>query len=119
MKRDFDCIRAVLLGLEALGDENARLWSKDVEGFDAETATYNIALLIDAGLIEGTCSKPLQGPRVCVAIRMTWAGHEFLDAIRAQPIWNQIKAVAREKGLSLTFDVVKAIAGQVVAAMLR
>jgi hypothetical protein len=119
MKRDFDCIRTILIALEALGDDRAYLRSAAMDGFDEETVTYNMHLLIQADLVEGQCSNPLSGPRSCVVQRLTWNGHEFLDNIRPQPIWNRIKAVAREKGLSLTFDAVKAIASSVIAATLK
>jgi hypothetical protein len=121
MKRDWDCIRAILLGLEGLGDESARLGSNAVAGFDGQTSAYHISLMIDAGLIEGTCITPAgsDDTKFCYAFRMTWAGHELLDAIRSNSIWHSVKSAAREKGLSLTFDIVKALAAHVVTLALK
>lgn len=121
MKRDWEVIRSILLGLEGLGDENARLASDQIAGIDNQTGAYHIALLIDAGLINGTCTNPSDRDteRFCYANSLTWQGHELLDSIRPQAVWQRIRAIAREKGLSLTFDVVKLVAGQVIGAMLK
>jgi hypothetical protein len=41
---------------------------------------------------------------------MTWEGHEFLDSIRDKPTWDKVKGRAAEKGATLSFELIKAIA---------
>jgi hypothetical protein len=55
----------------------------NTKSFDAETASYNMNLLLRAGPIEGKCSAMTVGiPLSCVALAMTWDGHELLDKMR-------------------------------------
>jgi hypothetical protein len=42
----------------------------------------------------------------------------LLDSIRQNSIWDKIKAKAREKGLDLTFDAVKALAAWAIKSTL-
>lgn len=49
---------------------------------------------------------------------LTWQGHKLLDTIISQPVWEKIKSTALEKGLELTFDVVKVLGAKVVALIL-
>jgi hypothetical protein len=89
MKRDLDLVRRILLHLEGEG-ENASPsgWSAFVEdGYDLPTIHYHVRLLHDAGLIEADEIVPGQWwPE-----RMTWAGHEFLDAARNEELWQETK----------------------------
>jgi hypothetical protein len=41
---------------------------------------------------------------------LTWDGHEFLDAIRNDTVWNKTKRVIADKGGSIPFDVLKDLA---------
>ncbi len=44
---------------------------------------------------------------------MTWEGHDFLDAIRNDTIWNRVKATVTEKGGGASVEVMKEIAIQI------
>jgi hypothetical protein len=117
MKRDWDCIRAILAALEGKGDTTSVVHANEVHGFDAETASYHMRLMIQAGLIEGSCSDEIGAPLDCSAIAMTWDGHELRDKTRSDTAWNKIKASAREKGVSLSFDLVKLLATKYVIGL--
>jgi len=58
------------------------------------------------GLRWNVCQDCLASP----VQNMTWAGYELLDAIRADSSWNRIGALAKEKGLDLSEEVIHAIA---------
>jgi hypothetical protein len=118
MKRDWDCVRAILAALESKGDTAGSLRPNQIEGFDAEAVSYNMKLLIEAKLVEGTCSKQLAGAYYCFASSMTWEGHELFDKIRSEGIWNKIKAAARERAIPLSFDVVKILAVEAVKGLI-
>lgn len=42
--------------------------------------------------------------------QITWEGHNFLDAIEKESIFNQVKAKIAEKGLGTSFEIFKALA---------
>jgi hypothetical protein len=116
MKRDWEVIRKILVEVEALPSANSQLRSDGLEGVDREVAGFNMGLLIDAGLVSGV-SLDTHSSRLCIARRLTWGGCEFLDAIRRDTMWNKIQETAREKGLDLTIDVVKAAAKSLVSQL--
>ena len=119
MKRNWDLIRKILLRAESLGDTQSHIDPDDVDGSDSENVSYHLHLLIEAGLLEGECVQGIDGPLRCYATSLTWEGHEFLDKIRSSGMWDKIKTVARKKGLSLSFDVIKAAATYAIASVLK
>lgn len=114
MKRDWNTIRRLLTLAEATPDAASVVSATEAEGVDAEKAAHHIRLLIDAGLADGEC----YGADACYLRGLTWAGCELLDAIRRESAWNRIREAARERGLDLTLDVVKALAIKITERML-
>lgn len=92
MKRNMDLVKAILLRLE-MGDPLG-----EIAGHSKQEIGYHVALLEDAGLIT---HEPYVNTDVSAAIlidtRMTWAGHEFLDAPRNDSFWERAKAITMEK----------------------
>lgn len=114
MKRDWDLVRKILLQLE----EQDHLGSDDVQGYDVRVVSYHVHLLNEAGLIKAAPTPRRMGSeQIWTASALTWNGHEFLDQIRADSIWGQIKRSAREKGLDLSFDVVRSLAKVFIESM--
>src|SRR6266498_192497 len=94
-------IRLLLLRME--GEEEV-----DLAAYTEEQLIYHSALLVEAGLIDGAIRTNAQGyPNGVASIRLTWKGHEFLDAARNDSIWQKTTGTVRSKGLSLTFDLLK------------
>lgn len=118
MQRDWDCIRAILLAVEALGDTQSAVQATSLPEYDAEKLSHHIRMMMEAGLVVGKCSQGMSGPLSCWATRLTWEGHEFLDKIRSDTVWNKVKGFVREKGLSLSFDVIKITAKHVIETLL-
>jgi hypothetical protein len=79
-----------------------------VEGYDRPNVAYHLALLHEAGLINGRVDHVFGDPipRVIVE-RLSWSGHEFLDAARNQTVWARTKAIVREKGGDIPFAVLR------------
>jgi hypothetical protein len=74
-----------------------------------EVLHYHLALISQRHLIE---SRHIHGldmayPQYHV-LSMTLAGHEILEVMRNDTMWGNIKNTVKEKGLSLTFDTIKA-----------
>jgi len=96
MKRDLDTIRSLLLKTES-----------STQAFQCESPEeiYNAVLLSDAGLIEARFAPPTF-PKMAVLLRLTWQGHDFLDAARNDTIWNTAKEKFLKPGISWTFSIV-------------
>ena len=77
------------------------------------TVPYHLELLADAGLVKGfRTAGDAYYPR-----SLSWQGHDFLDAIRDETVWNKTKGIMKGKGGSITFDVLKALATSVLKGM--
>lgn len=111
MKRDIDLIREILLKVE---EEPYRYWDLGIEleinGYSEEGLSYHVLLLKEAGLVEArTLATPGSRFLTYLPQRLTWAGHEFLDASRDDTIWEKAKSRLLEKSGGLAFDVLKAL----------
>ena len=113
MKRDWDTIREILTRLEEASESDDFL---QLEAFPSERAaevSYHMELLIEAGLINGEMSRTIDpGPAGFFATRLTWNGHEFLDAARNETVWNKAMTSLKEKSMTVPFEVLKAVVMQ-------
>ena len=117
MKRDLDLVRAVLLAAEAHDSPLATRLT--IPGYSQEQIDYHCQLLADAGLLDRCEWKPAPGAMPTImsgtrmTIRLTWQGHEFLDASRENRIWQAAKARVEQAG-GFTFDLLKAVLTELV-----
>jgi hypothetical protein len=96
MRRDMDLVRQVLLAVEANPSSTAPC-QLNVNGYSEEQLAYHTCLLHQAGLIEGIEEKNHYGPEVA-PVRLTWAGHEFLEAARELARWSEAKRLIGKLG---------------------
>jgi len=107
MKRDMELIRKIMINIQD-GD-----LSGGVLGYDDDTVNYHKALLEDKGLIEADVhyssrgDKPPDIPDMVMINRMTWEGHDFIDAIKNEDKWNKIKGFLKQAGKDLTIETIK------------
>lgn len=102
MKRDMDLIRLLLLETE--GEEPR----PDLTGYAEQQRIYHSALLIEAGLIHGIIRKDGKGlPAGTVRLRLTWAGHEFLDAARNDSIWKKAGEKIKQSGVQVSVAILE------------
>jgi|SRR6185437_3935760 len=117
MKRDMELVRKILFALES-GQQNAAF-----AGYDDDTVKYHKALVIEAGLTEGSSLKSGTGnrevPAAVMLTKLTWAGHEFLDTIRNDTVWAKTKQTFASKGLDMTLELVKSVASNIAAGLIR
>lgn len=88
MKRDMDQVRSLLLWMEEQDTDMFLL--QMLPGFPDQEATIGYVMMLESG---GFLSRSAKG-----TIRMTWAGHEFLDQVRDAEIWRKTKAGAEKVG---------------------
>jgi hypothetical protein len=121
MKRDLGLIRELLLKLEQLADAHG--WEMiepydpriQVEGYGVDEIEYNLQLVVERGLIEEPNGKPMQG---IMFRRLTWEGHDYLDAVRDPKIWHKTKEATDKVG-SWTFEIVKELAKSLIKSELH
>lgn len=108
MKRDMDLVRTILLEMEKqpLQGPDEQLTIGD---FDDETITYHVLLMHEAGLLAAIETQTLDGSVSCIPVRLTWEGHEFLEAIRDLARWGKLKSAMNQLG-GFVFDVGKTLA---------
>ena len=79
----------------------------------------HLELLIDAGLVNGRIARS-HGTRgdVISVTGLTWQGHEWIEMVRSQSVWNEAKSTVLEQGGVLTFELTKAVAAKLLRARL-
>ena len=110
MKRDMDLCRLILFKIE---DEyrSTALFNLQIDGYDIETIAYHCDLLFEADLIKSY--KPTYASDEIYFFSvgaLTWEGHDFLDKIRENTIWNRTKNSIKENALPMTLEVIKSVA---------
>ena len=108
MKRDPEIIRKLLLFFEEKPDVSlVEAKSIKVDGYDPGTIQYHIDLMYEAGFLSSETTSSSTSDRLIYALpfRLTWKGHEFLDAARSDTIWKKAKEVLGNKALTVSFEV--------------
>ncbi len=115
MNRDFELIRSLLFLFESKSD-STMLEHPEMDGFTDSQIAYHFRLLNDAGLLRCEPITSSTSNRVIrvLPFELTWEGHEFLDKIRADTTWNKIKNYSKDKGVTLSFSVVTALAKKMI-----
>lgn len=121
MQRDMELIRKILITIEKNYIDVALDYSKvNIDGYDMKTIAYHCSILYDAGLISDF--KGHYGGNELLLFwvgHLTWEGHEFLDQIENETVWNKTKATIKEKGIPFVLDAVKDIATAITASMIQ
>lgn len=94
MKLNYDCVREVLLYIEETLEYGKIIDSDDIElkSFEYTDIQYTIALLSESGYIKAIKIQTLSSSVPTFHISsMTMQGHELLDNIRDNTVWNKIK----------------------------
>ncbi|WP_423791593.1 DUF2513 domain-containing protein [Mitsuokella jalaludinii] len=70
--------------------------------------SLHIHLLLDAGFIEATDSIYLdENVDDFLITRITFAGYDYLDSIRSDSVWNEVKKRVASVGGSVSLEIVK------------
>jgi len=110
MKRDMDL---KLLKLESVPSEMGDVFSfspedkeVSVEGYTPAQIEYHLSLLREIRFIECPGSQPMLG---ITFSGLTWAGHDYIDAVRDPDIWRKTKQGAEAAG-GFTIDILRDLA---------
>ena len=101
MKRDMDLVRLILKKIEM--DEPL----KSIESFTQQQVDYHVAIMIEAHLVTGITGSSDNSTCVDFAFpnRMTWQGHDFLQAAKDDTKWKKAKDYISKNALPLTVTV--------------
>ena len=106
MKRDMDLVRLILLELEKAAAGQS-VSEPVIEGYDRETIADHCSILNDHELTSGY-NVFWAGNEIYSfsAGRLTWKGHEFIEAVRDQSKWGRIKQYAKDNGKELVLSTI-------------
>ncbi len=112
MKRDLELVRKLLFFFdEKPGPEHVEVPA--IPGYEEAAIKYHLVLLHDAGYLRCELVTSSSSDRVIYVLpfELTWSGHEFLDKIRNQFIWDEVIGKIKERGfLSASVDFIKKLA---------
>ena len=117
MKRDLDLVRQLLLQIEALpAGPPAQYRTSEIED---PVLLAHFELVIGAGLVNGKIARS-QGARgdVISISGLTWEGHEWIEMVRSQAVWNETRATLLDGAGALTYELTRAVAGKILRARL-
>lgn len=110
MKRDMELVRQILIAQE---DDNLEQWCDDMGHKYADREfekilLHHVELLVEAGFLEAVLTKNHRGEVSGASIqKLTWEGHDFLDAARNEKVWKKAMNKIATSGGAVTFALTK------------
>lgn len=121
MTRNWEIIRDILLRLESENSPNAYVNANSFDGLPEQEVAYNMRLLSDADCIEARIMNSSSGDgkiNAALAIRLKNSGHDLLDTMRNESVWNKVKEKFTSSGIDMTIELVVSVGKKIVEAML-
>ena len=119
MKRDFDLIREILLRVEQVDPEEPYIFRWEIDGYSEPVVLEHVKLLIDAGYVEGnyelSTAYHVMGT---IVSRLTMKGHDFLDTMRDDTVWNRTKSKIQKATGTTSLEIVKEVAASIARTMI-
>lgn len=115
-----DCIRDVLLEFETfhMGVYKVDAFQNCLSRYGEEQTLYTLIKLYEGGYINGALMRSRDGQLITFRIYdITFQGHEFLEKIRSDTVWNQKLKPAFSSLGSMSLDVISNISGAVITAL--
>lgn len=127
MKLNEDCVRDTLIYIEEHLQMNEYNRIKEIsllsitkgliDKYEENDIAYTVFQLIDANFIKGNINTPGRNNKVVANIYdITWTGHDLLNSIRPQPVWNAVKQNAANLGIK-SIRGLASLAGNIVNAV--
>jgi hypothetical protein len=117
MKRDLDLVRQLLLQIEALpAGPPVQYRTSEIED---PVLLAHFELVLAAGLVNGKIARS-QGARgdVISIVGLTWEGHEWIEMVRGESVWDETKSTLLDGAGALTYELSKIVAGRILRARL-
>lgn len=118
MKRNWDLIRTILLQVEKL-EPNALLTLDNFSVDQHSEVSYHLEILEEAGLLQGKIHKtPGGSPHSFHLIRLTWHGHDFLESIRSNTVWQEIQDELNSKKVGINIETIMTMSHAITSKLL-
>lgn len=119
MKRDMELCRKILFKIESEFKSTA-LSNLEISEYTMEKVAYHCNLLYENGLISNySCSYADNKIYSFCVGSLTWEGHDFIDNIREDTVWNKTKVLIKKGMLPMTLEVIKNISSAVISSMME
>lgn len=132
MKLDKDCIRLILIYIEEhciyetgkFGNKTMHnvnlhelMQSKDLLNTPEDDIRYTVVKLLEGGYIKGSLISQNSGINFDIVriSQLTLRGHDLLDNIRPEPVWDKTKSVLHKVG-DFSLGIMSQVAGEIMAA---
>nr|WP_242431977.1 DUF2513 domain-containing protein [Burkholderia ambifaria] len=104
-------------GIEWLAPDQTEI---QVVGYSTQEIGYHLALLEQAGFVDtdGADVRVRHGVPGIAFSGLSWAGHDFLDAVRSPVVWRRTKEVASAAG-GFTVDLLLSVAKSLLEGAIR
>lgn len=111
MKRDMDLVRKLLIHFEDYNSFAAEEKTV-IEGYSEDLISYHLILMAQAGLIVFEPVRSSTNPERFINVYpfgLSWTGHEFLDQVRDDTIWNKAKQKVGEATGGVSLALLQAV----------
>ena len=114
-----ELVRAILFAVEKLpAGKGTQTLTVDYDGLTNATFAEHLDLLIDVGYIDGEITILHDDDVAFYIEKLTWDGHDFLDAARNDAVWKKAMTKVKEAGGSITMDLMKALLTKILTQKL-
>lgn len=105
MKKDWDAIRDILIKAEDL-EQNKNLTLNDFDEAQHNLIIHQVVILENAGFIQAIIPRTTAGINEFYLTDITFSGHELLNMIKNDGVWQKIKSYIKEKNVELSFEAI-------------
>lgn len=123
MERNLDLIRHLMLEIEEKetpGEYTLRYLPEAIKGFEKkygsdyeQVRNKHLYMLIEAKFIEGKYFKDNANNYTVIPIRITWEGHNYIDSIKNNDVWSEVKSKLKTIG-GFTLPIVQQVAASIL-----
>lgn len=119
MRRNPELVRKLMLAIEQTSQPLTD--QAQIDSYPRDEVAYHMRLIIEAGFAQGDVLEDHSGgnttvSRNVVIVRMTNAGHDFIDSVRGDTVWNAVTEKVKTLGGSFTLNVLQQLALRVLMA---
>lgn len=127
MKLDYDCLRSLLLKLEDFENLDDDLhyqyttlndMAEALPEFPKNMIAYTTLKAKEGNLINASIMNADGCIYACTYSSLTYDGHQFLDNVRNNNIWNKTKSIAKELGCTSLRSLLS-ISEKIILAMIQ
>jgi len=110
MKRDMDLVRNILIAIENSVDDEPGTIRLPHDQYNDVTIYQHIRMMHEGELIHAIEGHGFDGAAPWYPHSLKWHGHDFLDAVRDDVVWDRVKARQAAIGNSLPIDALYGLA---------